>query len=85
MEVKFEIPEELLYSLNESKNEFIQQIKLFAAIQFYQKHKLSLGKAAELSGMQKYEFMLTLGKYNIPVIDYPAEELDQELMGFKEQ
>jgi predicted HTH domain antitoxin len=41
--------------------------------------KLSLGQAASLAGYSKSTFIELLGKQGIPVIDYPPEELEQEL------
>ncbi|MBN1903124.1 UPF0175 family protein, partial [Candidatus Sumerlaeota bacterium] len=40
--------------------------------------KLSLGQAAKLAGYSKRAFMELLGKYNIPVFNYPAEDLKEE-------
>lgn len=52
------------------------------AVNLYQSHELSLGKAAELAQMPKLEFTEYVSRLGIPVVDYPAEELDQELAGF---
>ena len=82
-EVKFDIPEGLLLSLNESASEFSHDVRLFSALHLFKLHKLSLGKAAELAGMNKYDFMLKLSENEIPVVDYDPEELDRELDRFK--
>lgn len=52
------------------------------AVNLYQSHELSLGKAAELARMPKLEFTEYVSRLGIPVVDYPAEELDRELAGF---
>lgn len=78
-EVCFEIPEEILNSLNQNINEFIQQSRLYTAQQLYKSHKLSFGKAAELAGMSKEEFMIELDKTQIDVIAYNPSELEAEL------
>lgn len=83
-QIKFEVPEDIIYSLNESESKFVEKIKLIAAIEFYKSQKLSLGKAAQLAGMDKTDFMFLLGKENIPVINYSTEELKEELEGFGE-
>ena len=51
--VHFEIPEEILYTLNESIAEFTSQVRLFTALQLFSRHKLSLGKAAEVAGLAR--------------------------------
>lgn len=79
-EIRFEIPEDILYSLNENIAEFTSQMRLLTALQLFKNHKLSLGKAVELSGLNKEHFMFELDRYEIPLIDYDAQELDEELL-----
>ncbi len=77
--ISFNVPQEILFSLNESKTEFENRTKLFTALFLYREHKLSIGKAALLSGLSLYEFISEAGKHNVDVINYPAEDLDKEL------
>lgn len=81
--VRFEIPEEILYTLNESVPEFTLQMRLLTAMQLFKKHKLSLGKAAELAGMDKDQFTIELDRNEIPLIDYDPDELEDELARFE--
>jgi predicted HTH domain antitoxin len=83
--INFEIPDDILYSLNENRTEFINKIRLYSALQLFKDHKLSLGKAAQLAGMKKEHFMFELDKFEIPLIDYDSEELDQELAAFRQK
>jgi len=78
-ELTFSIPEDILYTLNETKNEFINKMKLCTAMELYKMHKLSMGKAAELANMNKVDFMLELGKYDIPVIHYDTDDFQDEV------
>ena len=55
------------------------EAKLLLMIKLFETGKLSLGQAAKLSGYSKRTFMELLGKYGVPVIDYPAEDLEQEM------
>ena len=81
--VHFEVPEEILYILNESISEFTSQVRLFTALQLFGRHKLSLGKAAELAGIDKEHFLVELDRYEIPLIDYDPDELEEELKRFE--
>ena len=78
IELKLSIPEEILYTLNETKNDFIKRMKLYAAMELYKMQKLSMGKASELAEMNKIDFMLELGKYEIPAINYDADNFQEE-------
>jgi predicted HTH domain antitoxin len=78
-ELKLHIPEDILYTLNETKNSFIEKIRLYAAMELYRMQKLSMGKSSELAGMNKVDFMLELGKCGIPTINYDEEDFAEEV------
>jgi predicted HTH domain antitoxin len=78
-ELKLNVPEEILYTLNETKNDFIKKMKLYTAIELYKIQKLSMGKASELAEMNKIDFMFELGKYEIPVINYDVDDFKEEV------
>lgn len=68
-ELKLDLP------LNMSTDE----AKLLLAIKAYEVGKASLGQAARMAGYSKRAFIDILGHYQIPVLDYPAEDLRQEM------
>jgi predicted HTH domain antitoxin len=55
------------------------EAKLLLAAKLYEIGRLSLGKAAKLSGYSKGTFIELVSKMGIPVINYPAEDLEQEI------
>jgi len=77
-DLNFKVPEEILYTLNESKTDFIKKMKFYTAIELYKIHKLSMGKAADLAEMNKVDFMHELHKFEIPVIDYEEDDLKKK-------
>jgi len=82
-QISFEISEGILEVLNESRDRFVRQVRLFTALQLFKNHKLSLGKAAELAGMNKERFLIELDDHAIALIDYDPAELEQELERFE--
>ena len=50
-----------------------------AALKMFELGKVSSGKAAELAGMSKVEFLETCGRYKVSVFNYPQEDLEHEL------
>lgn len=82
-EIKFEISENLLSSLNQNKREFTNQLRLFSALHLFKNHKLSFGQASELAGMKREHFLVELEKHGIDFIDYDPLELEGELERFK--
>jgi Uncharacterized small protein len=51
------------------------EARLLLAFKLYELGRLSLGQAARLAGYSKRAFMELLGRYGVPVIAYPPEEL----------
>lgn len=85
VKAEIEFSEDILISLKESKEEFIRNLKLYAATELYKRKKLSLGKAAELVGMPRLEFADFLGKSRIPVLDLSVPELKNEIASAKKR
>jgi len=50
-----------------------------AALKMFELGKMSAGKAAELAGLSRVEFLETCGRYRVSVFNYPLEELKAEL------
>ena len=55
------------------------EAQLLLMIKLFETGKLSLGQASKFSGFSKRAFMEILWKYRVPVLDYPAEDLEQEM------
>lgn len=81
--ISFNIPEYLLISLNQNKEEFISESRLFIAMQLFKNHKITSGQGAEIAGIGKYEFILQLDKGGIDFINYDPSELDEELKSLR--
>jgi len=75
--IEVKIPKELLIGIEEEK--LVEDIKLFMAMRLYGMKVLSLGKATELAGKNKEEFMEALSEHGIDVIRYSKGDLDEEM------
>lgn len=54
-------------------------MRLYAAMELYKLQKMSMGKASELAGMNKIDFMLELGKCGIPAMNYDEDDFEDEV------
>ena len=81
--VEIKIPKELLIGIEKEK--LVEEIKLFTAMRFYEMNVLSLGKAAELAGKNKDDFMESLSEHRIDVVRYSKDELDEEREFFRKE
>jgi predicted HTH domain antitoxin len=57
----------------------VEEARLLLMVKLFETGKLSLGQAAKMAGYSKPTFIELLGKLGVPVIDYPPEELEQEM------
>jgi predicted HTH domain antitoxin len=62
-----------------NKEEMEQYIRLMAALKMFELGKISSGKAAQLAGMSRVEFLEACGKYRVSIFNYPPEEAEQEI------
>lgn len=58
----------------------MNQAKLLEALKGYADGRLSQGRAAEIAGMTRAEFIDVLSRHRICPFQYTAEELDEELL-----
>ena len=82
MKITIEFPEEVVKILNVPKDELSSELKVQIALYFYEKGKLSFGKARQLSGLSVWEFMERLKDNQIP-IRYDIEELKEDIETIK--
>ncbi|TAN51987.1 MAG: UPF0175 family protein [Methylococcaceae bacterium] len=77
LDISFSVHEGILLSLKENTEEFIQNLRFLSALMLYRKNRLSLGKAAELSGYSKSDFINRLQLEKEPVFDFNKQEMDE--------
>ncbi|MDO8671635.1 MAG: UPF0175 family protein [Dehalococcoidia bacterium] len=70
------IPEEILIAEKTDEATFARELRVLAAVKLYELGRLSSGRAAELAGMSRVEFLLALGRYK--VFPFQAEVADLE-------
>lgn len=79
--VETQFPEDIFNALQAAglfKDVLAQESRRLLALRFFQQRVLSLGKAARLAGLSRWEFVDFLSKNDVPVIDYSLEELARE-------
>ena len=75
-QITLDIPEKVLLAEKTDEVTFARELRLLAAIKLYELGRLSSGRAAELAGMPRVEFLLALGRYG--VFPFQAELNDLE-------
>ncbi|HEX9942635.1 MAG TPA: UPF0175 family protein [Thermoanaerobaculia bacterium] len=78
--IHIDLPESILLSTGQSREEFVRDAKFYLALKLFELGRLSSGRAAEVCGISRVEFLLLAGRSGVPVADLDAEELDREFV-----
>lgn len=76
MQVTLTVPEEFA---TDDPAGLGRRIALYAALLMFRAGELSAGAAAEFAGVDRYEFADQCRRHDIPLVDYPADELRDEV------
>jgi predicted HTH domain antitoxin len=77
--VTLELPEEIFSALRLSPNEFVQELRLAAAIHWYQRGEISQEKAANIAGLDRTDFLLALSREQVDAFTVDFDDLKREL------
>jgi predicted HTH domain antitoxin len=70
--------------LKMSDAEFAEELRFLAAAKLYELGRLSSGKAAQLAGMARVEFLYALAHVGVPAINLRDEEVEAEIRAARE-
>jgi predicted HTH domain antitoxin len=76
--LELSFPSEVLDMLTSTCQQSADVIREAAILELYREGKLSSGKAAEVLGMERFEFIRYAGMKGIPYIRLTSEELEEE-------
>ena len=77
--VTFELPEDVLSSVRKDPERFTQELRLAAAVKWYEMGLVSQSRAAEISGLSRSEFISALGRFEVSVFQYDIDEIAEEV------
>ena len=64
-EIVIHVPEKVLLAEKADVETFARELPVLAAVKLHELGRLSSGRAAELAGMSRVEFLLALGRYKV--------------------
>ncbi|MCL4506327.1 MAG: UPF0175 family protein [Chloroflexi bacterium] len=83
IQVSIKIPRDLAGALDIPLADLAPYLQEMVALELFRQGRISSGKAAELMGITKIEFMRLLGKHNIPYFTLSPNELEAEVDGVR--
>jgi predicted HTH domain antitoxin len=78
-ELKIKYPSGFEHAVHMTKEEIEQHIRLMAALKMFELGKISSGKASELAGMSRTEFLEACDRYRVSIFNYPDDEAETEI------
>ena len=70
------VPEKILLAEKTDAASFAKELRILATVKLYELGRLSSGRAAELAGMPRVEFLLTLGRYKVFPFESELRDLE---------
>jgi len=77
--ISIEVSEKVLISLKETADTLFRELQILAAVKLFELGKLSSGRAAQLAGMSRVEFLMILGRYQVSPFLMTSEQLEQDV------
>jgi predicted HTH domain antitoxin len=69
-----ELPESLLLATNQSRDEFLREAQFLLGMTLFERGRLSSGRAAEIAGMTRLDFLFAVGRHGVAVADLDEYE-----------
>ena len=76
--VNIEIPDDVLVATGQPRELFVREAKFLLATKLVELGRISSGKAAEMCGMKRVEFLFAASRAGVPVADLDDDESVRE-------
>jgi len=81
VQVSLELPQSVFSALRQDPASFVGEMRLAAAVKWYEMHEISQAKAAEIAGLSRSEFLTALTRFGVSPLQYDADEVVAEVKG----
>jgi predicted HTH domain antitoxin len=75
-----DLPEDVFSALRRSPEEFVREMRLAAAMYWYDHGEISQEKAALIAGLDRTDFLAALAQHKVNVFSVDLDELKREII-----
>jgi predicted HTH domain antitoxin len=81
VQISLELPRSVLSALRQDPASFVSEMRLAAAVKWYEMRRISQAKAAEVAGLSRSEFLAALAQFDVSPFQYNADDIVAEVSG----
>lgn len=77
--LKLEMPNGAFSALRKAPDEFVMELRLAAAVKWYELGIISQEKASQIAGLSRTDFIFSLLRFKVTPFQYTADDIEKEL------
>ncbi len=77
--INLNMPDGAFSALRKNPDEFAAEMRLAAAVKWYELGIISQEKAADIAGLSRSDFISSLARFNVSPFQHTVDEIEKEL------